>query len=66
MNRDPLNPASTQGGSSTRRKIELIHFNAVGGHRAAADALKQVLDQAGVDRQVISTNVAGMASPQTT
>lgn len=63
MNRDPLNPASTQGGSSTRRKIELIYFNAGGGHRAAADALKQVLDQAGVDRQVTSTNVMEVLEP---
>jgi 1,2-diacylglycerol 3-beta-galactosyltransferase len=44
--------------------IELIYFNAGGGHRAAARAVEAVLSRDGVDWQVRSTNLFEILDPQ--
>jgi hypothetical protein len=46
-----------------RPKIELVYFNAGGGHRAAARALEQVLGAGAAEHEVRTTNVMEVLDP---
>ncbi|HYF17172.1 MAG TPA: glycosyltransferase [Ramlibacter sp.] len=46
------------------RTVELVYFNAGGGHRAAAQALEQVIREQGRPWQVRSVNVMEVLDPQ--
>lgn len=45
------------------RRVELVYFNAGGGHRAAANALEQVLGAAGSTHEIRKTNVMEVLDP---
>jgi hypothetical protein len=50
-------------GSEVRRRVELIFFDAGGGHRAAATALKAVLDQDAAHWEPVLLNLGDLLAP---
>lgn len=49
--------------TSPSRRVELIYFNAGGGHRAAAHALQQALGAAGRHGEAVATNIMEVLKP---